>query len=181
MDYYPRDLLSYDPENSQLVSIERKIILFQLIKAVNHLHSHGIYHRDINPSNVLLNDRLEVVLTDFSSAQEKSLPYLRQFKCWRLFRPPEMILNPEYSYKAGGDMWCLGSLIAYMLTGSVPFDEGSDADLLLEIFKVTGRPSQTLRESIGYRPCSRFVFPKFSKFSIKRVRLPDSALQLQRS
>jgi serine/threonine protein kinase len=56
-----------------------KRVFLQIIDAVQHCHSLGIYHRDIKPENVLCFERgLRVALTDFglATAEERS----REFK-----------------------------------------------------------------------------------------------------
>jgi serine/threonine protein kinase len=47
-------------------------IALQLVDAVAHCHSRGVYHRDIKPENVLLSeDKMKVYLTDFGLATDK--------------------------------------------------------------------------------------------------------------
>ncbi|KAJ5819057.1 hypothetical protein N7474_004648 [Penicillium riverlandense] len=55
------------------VSLEGRIIFFaQLLDAVAFLHSHGIWHRDIKPDNVLVRtyDPPDAMLTDFGCASD---------------------------------------------------------------------------------------------------------------
>lgn len=59
MDYYPKNLEEYILESKKLEkrgNIERKIILFQILKALNFVHSKGICHRDLNPHSILIGD-----------------------------------------------------------------------------------------------------------------------------
>ncbi len=50
-----------------LTQCEKKWIAYQLLAAVNEVHSLGIVHGDIKPENVLVNSFLWVSLTDFAS------------------------------------------------------------------------------------------------------------------
>ena len=42
--------------------------MFQLIKAIHHMHKNGIFHRDIKPENIMLKDE-QVKLIDFGSCR----------------------------------------------------------------------------------------------------------------
>ena len=52
--------------HSYLSETRIKSYIFQLLKAIEHMHSRGIFHRDIKPENVLISgDQLK--LADFGS------------------------------------------------------------------------------------------------------------------
>lgn len=67
------DLLSYLERKGGLDEPEAAVIVFQLLKALEYLHSHGIVHRDIKPENILLTSwrkGARIVLTDFGQARK---------------------------------------------------------------------------------------------------------------
>ena len=47
---------------------ESWVITKQLILALKKVHSHEIIHRDIKPENIMLDDDLNIVLSDFGLA-----------------------------------------------------------------------------------------------------------------
>jgi serine/threonine protein kinase len=56
-----------------LPEIEVAKIMYQICKAVSHLHSLGISHRDLKPENLLLESKAEnsiIKLSDFGFAKE---------------------------------------------------------------------------------------------------------------
>ena len=42
-----------------------QLIMWQILQAVKHLHSKNIYHRDLKPQNVLINQDNQVKVADF--------------------------------------------------------------------------------------------------------------------
>lgn len=88
-----------------------KTVLWQLICGVAFLHSQGIVHGDIKPSNILLYKNT-VKLTDFSLSSfhlsDDHRIYVRE-SFTENYRPPEIWKNEGYSFK--GDIWALGCTI----------------------------------------------------------------------
>lgn len=67
------DLLSYLERKGGLDEPEAAVIVFQLLKALEYLHGHGVVHRDIKPENILLTSwrkGARIVLTDFGQARK---------------------------------------------------------------------------------------------------------------
>lgn len=67
------DLLSYLEMKDGLDEPEAAVVVFQLLKALEYLHSCGIVHRDIKPENILITSwrkGARIVLTDFGQARK---------------------------------------------------------------------------------------------------------------
>ena len=64
--YFTMDLLHPLPEKPSLRTIRR--ILGDVLDGLDFLHSSGVIHRDVKPSNVLLDDSGRAVLTDLGIA-----------------------------------------------------------------------------------------------------------------
>lgn len=110
---------------TDLPEIQIKRYIFQLLSAVCYLHSQGIYHRDIKPQNILIeNDHLTLV--DFGISRQStsgSLEYTGEMFTLA-FRPPEVLLNEKYDETA--DIWTVGTVWLFLLMGKTPFLDDKD-------------------------------------------------------
>ncbi|RZC42531.1 serine/threonine-protein kinase fused-like [Asbolus verrucosus] len=94
------------------LSEERAIpIIWDLVSALNYLHSHRVLHRDLKPQNILIDSKNRAKLCDFGFARNMSTGthVLTSIKGTPLYMAPELIEEQPYDYKA--DLWSLGCII----------------------------------------------------------------------
>ncbi|KAJ7082357.1 kinase-like domain-containing protein [Mycena belliarum] len=113
---------------------------FQLLTALDFVHSHGIIHRDIKPANVMIDhQRRQLRLIDWGLAEfyHPDTEYHVRVGT-RHYKPPELLVGyKRYDYSL--DLWGLGCMVAAMIFRKQPFFRGSDnEDQLLKIMKVLG-------------------------------------------
>jgi len=117
------DLEHYLQEKKTLNEHETRNITKQVVDGLVYLHSHGILHRDIKLSNLLLTDAFDVKIADFGLA--KKLPLTREQTNETMCGTPNYI-SPEIAsrnpHSFATDVWSLGILIVTLLTGRPPFD-----------------------------------------------------------
>lgn len=108
----------------------------QLVDAVEHMHRHGIVHRDLKTENVLLNNRNQVVVIDFGTAKDLIKTDLNgpEFVGTPDFMSPEAVSGTSGMQEAKdavakgeigaihtADLWALGAILYIMQTGMTPF------------------------------------------------------------
>ena len=98
----------------------------QLCHAVAAVHKTGLLHRDIKASNVMLADDGRVLLMDFGTGLEtgEGSPDLAGTP---LYLAPELLAGVEPSVRS--DIYSIGVLLYYLLTGTFPVRAGSMRDL----------------------------------------------------
>ncbi|XP_022165459.1 CBL-interacting protein kinase 21-like [Myzus persicae] len=131
MEYCKNGDMAKTVENyGPYVERDAQFLFSQIVAAIEYLHGLDIAHRDIKPENVLLNHRNEVKVADFglSIFCRDSISNKRKWSLTRcgtkMFMPPEVLI-PNNGYNAKFfDIWSMGGVLHYMLTGQVPFDDG---------------------------------------------------------
>jgi len=112
-------------------------LLAQVAGALADAHALGFVHRDVKPSNVMLRERAGgsdvAMLLDFGLARELGAqgshdPDLGRVVGTPLYLPPEAILSPEV-VDARSDLYALGALGYFLLTGEPPFSGATVAEV----------------------------------------------------
>lgn len=138
-----------------LKDIHKQYIIYQLLKALHYMHSGNVLHRDMKPSNILLNSECFLKVADFGLARSiASLendavenPVLTDYVATRWYRAPEILLGST-RYTKGVDMWSVGCILGELLGGKPMFPGTSTMNQLDRIIEVTGRPTQSDIEAI---------------------------------
>jgi streptogramin lyase len=98
-------------------------IVSQIAQALDAAHAKGLVHRDVKPSNVLLDDNEHVYLADFGLTRRLSEEASLQAEAATLGTPaylaPEQIEGGDVDGRA--DVYSLGCLLYECLTGEPPF------------------------------------------------------------
>ncbi len=115
-------------ERGPLSPDEAAPLLWQAADALAAAHAAGIVHRDVKPSNILVDHHMRVKLTDFGIARIAADPSLTQTG---LIIGSPAYLAPEFAAggrggEAAADVWSLGATIFFVLEGRPPYDTGEN-------------------------------------------------------
>ena len=107
-------------------------IVSQVAGALDAAHERGLVHRDVKPSNVLLDERGHVYLADFGLTRRLGEPGATVGAAQSLgtidYVAPEQIRGEEVDGRA--DLYSLGCLLYECLTGKPPFARSTDSAVL---------------------------------------------------
>ncbi|MGW1746067.1 serine/threonine-protein kinase [Streptomyces sp. NPDC002092] len=136
-----------------------------ILDVLRSAHREGILHRDVKPSNVLLeSDTDRVVLTDFGIAQVEGDPSITS--TGMLVGAPSYI-SPERArgHKPGpaADLWSLGGLLYAAVEGVPPYDKGS------AIATLTAVMTEPMEEPKNAGPLRDVIYGLLTKDPAKRL------------
>jgi len=126
--------------HTMLNEFDIKYYTFQLLKALDFVHSRGIMHRDVKPGNVMIDHRRRKLrLIDWGLAEfyhPGTAYHIRVGS--RYYKAPELLVGyKQYDYSL--DIWSVGCMLAAMIFRKEHFFRGVDNDdQLLKILRVLG-------------------------------------------
>ena len=131
-------------------------IMDGVLRGLDCAHQHGIVHRDVKPSNILVDKSGRARLTDFGIAIRAGEMRLTATGVSAVgtaaYMSPEQIRTPaQIDHRA--DVYASGIVLFEMLTGDVPFH--GETDFAIHQQQVKARPPnpRTSNSSISARTC----------------------------
>jgi len=117
-------------------------ILYQCAKALDYAHRHGVIHRDIKPTNIMLTADGNVKIADFGVAHNATGDATQVMGVMGSprYMSPEQVQEHELTNKT--DLYSLGIVAYELLTGNAPFLGKSIPEL---VGKILDDPAPLLR------------------------------------
>ena len=126
-------LRDYLLRREKLTFEEAGSFLEQIASALQYAHDHGVVHRDVKPSNILLRLDGHAYLVDFGLVKAKveaeSLTHAGAMIGTPEYMAPEQS-NGQHDYRS--DIYALGVVLYQMLTGRLPFTAESPVAISLK-------------------------------------------------
>ncbi|XP_033844221.1 MAPK/MAK/MRK overlapping kinase-like [Periophthalmus magnuspinnatus] len=156
-----------------------KHYMYQLCKSLEHMHSCGIFHRDVKPENILIKQNV-LKLGDFGSCRSVySSPPHTEYISTRWYRAPECLLTDGY-YSLKMDIWSAGCVFFEIMSLNPLFPGTNELDQVAKIHDVLGTPDQSVLHKFKQSRAMRFNFPQKKGTGLSRLipNCPAPALSL---
>ncbi len=160
-------------------------IALEVLEALAYAHGEGVVHRDVKPSNILLEEGGRARLADFGLARLAGLGSLT--RTGTLLGTPEY-MSPEQADglepDARSDIYALGIVLFEMLSGAAPFR----AERPLAVLRMhhrspvpplpEGLPAgleAAVRRALQKEPAARWSSARELADALRRIELPEEA------
>ena len=137
MDYLEGgDLIKFICDQEPMTNVPEKTIakiIYRIGKAIQYLHNYGMVHRDLKPENIVFGkdgDLNSLKIIDFGLTV--TLGYeetVNDLMGTVTYLAPEVYTNKPYDFKV--DVWSIGVILYYLLSGILPFDDENLNDELI--------------------------------------------------
>jgi serine/threonine-protein kinase len=171
-------------KQGRLTEREALRLFIPLCEALEHLHQHGVVHRDIKPGNILVEAGGRARLVDLGLAFAEDDPSMTS-QGGTLGTPhyvsPEQARNPQAA-DVRSDIWSLGASLYHSVCGRPPFAGASVADILSSVLyaripdpgeiepSLSKGMRLVLRKCLARDPAGRYQTPAELLEDLERLR-----------
>lgn len=130
---------------------ETASLVAKISRAVHHAHQRGILHRDLKPANILVDAAGEPFVTDFGVARRIGADAAPTQSGGIVGTPQYMA--PEQArgtpnLTVGADIYALGGILYFCLTGQPPFTGKSYVDVLNQVVSSPPAAPRTINPNV---------------------------------
>lgn len=141
-------LAGYRADQEFIEPEETARIIREICLALDYAHSKGVIHRDVKPSNIMLDEQGRAVLADFGLALLTEVGTQGEiFGSPRYVAPEQAISSANVVPQS--DLYAAGIILYEMFTGQLPFDAEDPLDVAMLHMTEPPRPPRELRPDMS--------------------------------
>eukprot|EP01147_Barroeca_monosierra_P005493 gene5493-7185_t len=110
------------------------VITFSVLQGLEYLSKVKVMHRDVKPSNILVNHQGDVKLCDFGVSRELEQSVTKTFVGTNAYMAPERIQHQPYNERS--ETWSLGLTLHELATGSFPYADRNRSLSPIELIQI---------------------------------------------
>jgi len=124
--------------------------VYQILRGLKYIHSAGVLHRDLKPTNILVNRNCDLKICDFgcgrvgetqASGRAGLKMTLLEHVQTRWYCAPEGLMSSS-QYTTAVDVWSVGCILAELFGRKVLFQGRTNKEQLKKIMGVLGKPAE---------------------------------------
>lgn len=144
---------SLDDREVPMAPIPAAHILERVADAIHYAHAHNVVHRDLKPANVLLSDSHSPKVSDFGLAKDTregsdDLTRTGMVLGTPGFLSPEQARGEAAAVGPAADVYGLGGILFYLLTGRAPFAGANPVDTMHSVLHDDAPPVDRLQPGV---------------------------------
>ncbi|RKH92054.1 serine/threonine protein kinase [Corallococcus sp. AB045] len=154
------DLWAHE-ENPSARQVTR--VLVDVARALAATHAAGVLHRDVKEANIMVRASdgpaklVDFGVGDYTGARDLTVdilppgtPEYRAPEAWRYFRQHARVLGARYEAGTADDLWALGVVFYWLLTGRRPFDGDDDPSFIEAVLTQTPALPHEVNERVPH-------------------------------
>ncbi|TWU57077.1 Serine/threonine-protein kinase PknB [Rubripirellula tenax] len=127
-------------------------IVAEIARAIGFAHRHGVLHRDLKPSNILITGDGTAMVTDFGLAKQitdsDELTRSGMLLGTPAYMSPEQASGRRGLMGPASDVYSLGCVLYFALTGRPPFVAESPMELVMLVIEQEPAPPRAIRPNL---------------------------------